>query len=93
MEVFNEMTIFLASFFLILFTETNVDVKKSYGWGLSCLTLVNLAINLTIAFAEVFVKFYKKVLCKIKQLFLKAKKPRKTPKEPIESSMDLSFSS
>ena len=65
MEVFNESTIFLASFFLILFTETNVDVKKSYGWGLSCLTLVNLTINLAIAFAEVFVKLYKNVLSKL----------------------------
>jgi len=73
MEVFNETTVFLASYFLILFTETNVNVKKTYGWGLSCLTLINLTINLTVAFAEVFVKLYLKVLGKIKQLLLKRK--------------------
>ena len=47
MEIFNELTFAIVSYFFLLFTEfnQNIDLKTYIGWLLICLTLFNITVN------------------------------------------------
>jgi len=88
MEIFNEITILLASYFILLFTETDIEVKKLYGWGLTSLTFLNLFVNITVAFVDVLVSFFKNI-----KLVLKKCKQRLKNKRKKYSEMDRTLES
>jgi hypothetical protein len=82
MEVFNEITVSLAGYFLFVFTDLVPDDERRYqaGWALVILILTNLMVNVSIMLVESFHIYKRKIqtlwmnykLRKLRQQILKA---------------------
>ena len=71
MEIFNELTFAIVSYFFLLFTEfnQNIDLKTYIGWLLICLTLFNITVNYII----VIIKTVTQLINLIKRFIRKRK--------------------